>query len=390
MPASTDVKFFHCKMKNMVQYDGSKGSIINWTNALLVDGFNEQTATSVSVSGNVATVNLAGHGYWDKTVISISGATPAQLNGEHRITKVYNDSFQFETVGVVDGAATGTIKVKNAPAGWKKVAQSADGFKAVYKSDRLGFDQPFFMVDDTEDRGHGFKVFAMSWFDNFERYDKQMEGLYRTRFIKKGQYQKWAWAVLANDHFFYELIDNNSTSYNKNGNFSLYSNEASATIQLFGAMKTTKANNKYNAVIGGLAEDSNNFNPSTVLDSRNSFTKSVSYTGSFGLIQRDYTSIGAPKNIGIGLPYQSAGRNSSYTFGVVNAPDFAVYVQRPIIVGDSVAYGYLPGLYYTPMSFHPHDTEPTFIENVAQIQPDNTMMWWPTGQGGVYFNATKW
>ena len=388
MPASTDVKFFHCKMKNAVQYDGSNGSIITWMNALLVDGFNEQTATSVSVSGNVATVNLAGHGYWNHAVISISGATPAQLNGEHRIAKVYNDSFQFETVGVADGAATGTIKVKNAPAGWKKVAQSADGFKAVFKSDRLGFDQPFFMVDDTENQGYGFKVFAMSWFDNFERYDKQMEGLYRTRFVKKGQYDKWAWAVLANDHFFYELIDNNYTSYDKN--FSQYSNDASAVIQLFGAMKTTKANNKYNAVIGGLADDTSGFSSSTVLDSRNAYTKSIAYTGSFGIIQRDYTSIGASKNIGIGSPYASASRSSNYMFGVVNAADFAVYVQRPIIVSENVAYGYLPGLYYKPMSFRPHDTEPTCSEDIKHIQPDNLMMWWPTGQGGVYINATKW
>ena len=161
MPASTDVKYFHHSMNGIPNLAGPKGSVITLFNAILVDGFGERTATSVSVSGNVATVTLANHDMKKHWVISISGATPAQLNGEHRITKSYKDTFQFETVGVADGYATGTIKIKFAPAGWKKVAQSADGFMAVYKSERLEFDQPFFMVDDTEDRGYGFKVFAM-------------------------------------------------------------------------------------------------------------------------------------------------------------------------------------------------------------------------------------
>lgn len=391
MPASTEVKYFHHAMKGAPVISAEKGSVIRWMNAVLVDGFGEQTATSVSVSGNVATVTCAGHGLQKHWVISVSGATPARLNGEHRITKAYKDTFQFETVGVADGAATGTIKFKMAPAGWKKVAQTADGFKAVYKSERLGFDQPLFMVDDTEDQGYGFKVFAMSWFDNFESYDTAIEGYYKTRFAKRGNFNDGAypWAILVNNHFFYYLIDNSYYTRQNNGDFSSENNICASAIHCFGTMKTTKANNKYNAIIGGLPDDNSYYQQSTTLETRNIFVKTIASNGANLLIQRDYTSIGEPKIIGVWAAYES-GINSGYTLGQINAADFAVYIQRVMLIGGSVAYGYAPGLYYTPMTFKPHKTEPIFIEDVKQIQPDNLLMWWPTGSGGVYFNATRW
>lgn len=391
MPASTEVKYFHHLMKGAPDISAEKGSVVRWMNAVLVDGFGEQTATSVSVSGNVATVTCANHDLQKHWVISVSGATPAQLNGEHRITKAYKDTFQFETVGVADGAATGTIKFKMAPAGWKKVTQSADGFKAVYKSERLGFDQPLFMVDDTEELGYGFKVFAMSWFDNFESYDTSMQGLYKTRFAKRGDSNdtKYPWAILVNNHFFYNLIDNNYLTRQNNGNFAKDINSTTSCIQCFGSMKTTKANNKYNAIIGGLPDDFGYYQQNTVPETRTLQSKTIASTSANMLIQRDYTAIGDPKTISVWSAYES-GTNGGYSLGQTNAADFAVYIQRAMINGGSVAYGYAPGLYYTPMSFKPHKTEPLFIEDVKQIQPDNLLMWWPTGQGGVYFNATKW
>lgn len=389
MPASTEVKFFHHKMNGIPKLAGPKGSVITLFNAILVDGFGERTVTGVSVSGNVATVTLANHDMKKHWVISISGATPAQLNGEHRITKSYKDTFQFETVGVADGPATGTIKIKYAPAGWKKVAQSADGFKAVYKSDRLGFEQPLFMVDDTEDRGYGFKVFAMSWFDNFESYDTSMENYFRTRFTKKAHYENVAFAFLVNDHFLYNVVDNSSDA-NSNKMFSDDGQYSSSAIQCFGAMKTTKANNKYNGVVGGLSNDASYFNSSNIIDTKNSASRSIISGANSLLIQRSYTSIGDPLQIGPNLPYVSGVFSGSYTYGVVNASDYAVYIQRPIISGGSVAYGYLPGVYFTPMGFKPSKAEPFFVEDVKQIQPDNLMMWVPSWSGGLYFNATKW
>ena len=62
MPASTEVKYFHHAMKGAPVISAEKGSVVRWLNAVLVDGFGEQTVPSVSVSGHVATVPCAGPG----------------------------------------------------------------------------------------------------------------------------------------------------------------------------------------------------------------------------------------------------------------------------------------------------------------------------------------
>ena len=381
MPASTDVKYFHHKMKGAPIISAEKGSVVRWLNAVLVDGFNEQTATSVSVSGNVASVTLADHGFWKHTVISISGASPAQLNGEHRVTKSYKDTFQFEAVGVDDGAATGTIEIKYAPAGWKKVAQSADGFRAVYKSERLGFDNPLFMVDDTDQQQYSFKVFTMSWFDNFESYDNSQEGAYRAKCPKKSyQTNNLLWAMVANDHFSYQMYNNDSSI-----GFTEINGYSRSIICCFGAMKTTKANNKYNGVIGGALNSSSYYNTMITTGDRSSDgVFSSSTTTSSTIIQRNHTSLGGSIYIN---PAITAGRRS---LGLVNVADYAVYIQRPLWVSDKVAYGYLPGLYYSPMLYKPHESEPSFVEDVRAVKPDNLLIWMPTYDTGIYLNATKW
>lgn len=380
MPASTDVKYFHHKMKEAPVISAEKGSVVRWLNAVLVDGFNEQTATSVSVSGNIATVTLTDHGFWKHTVVSISGATPAQLNGEHRVTKSYKDTFQFETVGVADGVATGTVKIKYAPAGWKKVAQTADGFKAVYKAERLGFDQPFFMVDDTDQQQYSFKVFAMSRFENFESYDNSQEEAYRAKCPKKSyQTNMLLWAMVANDHFSYQMYNNDS-----NSEFTENNGYARSIICCFGSMKTTKANNKYNGVFGGALNSSSYYNSIIGTGDRSSDGVFSSSSSSSIIIQKNYTGIGGSVYIS---PMITAGRRY---LGLVNESDYAVYIQRPLWVSDKVVYGYLPGLYYSQMSYKPHDVEPFFVEDVTAVKPDNLLIWMPTHDTGIYLNATKW
>ena len=155
-------------------------------------------------------------------------------------------------------------------------------------------------------------------------------------------------------------------------------------------MKTSKANNKYNGVVGGLSNDASYFNSSNIIDTKNASNRSLIADSNSLLIQRSYTSIGDPVQIGPNLPYVSGQSTGNYTYGVVNASDYAVYIQRPIISGGSVVYGYLPGLYFTPMGFRPSKAEPVFVEDVKQIQPDHLMMWVPIWNGGLYFNATKW
>jgi len=117
----TDVKFFSSKMAGAPVLSGTKGSMIDMLDACLVTGFGQQTATSVTVSGGVATVELSATNFLQHQIVLVAGATPQELNGEHRVLALTTASaFTFAAPGVPDGVATGTVTVKTPPLGWLK------------------------------------------------------------------------------------------------------------------------------------------------------------------------------------------------------------------------------------------------------------------------------
>jgi len=129
---------------------GTAGSRIALLDAVLVNGFNPLTASSVSVTTGVATATFsAPHGYIAGQIILMAGATPTGLNGEHYVTSVTSDTIVFsDFTGVADGTATGTITTKTAPTGfWEKTFSGTN--KAAYRSTDLASTRIFMRVDDS-------------------------------------------------------------------------------------------------------------------------------------------------------------------------------------------------------------------------------------------------
>ncbi len=128
--------------------NGTAGSLIALLDAVLVNGFGLVTVTGLSVSAGIATATVsAGHSLAIDSVGLVAGATPAGLNGEKRILSIASNSFTFAATGIADGAATGTMSVKVAPAGWTKAFSRAN--LAAYKitpPEGTGF---YLRVDDT-------------------------------------------------------------------------------------------------------------------------------------------------------------------------------------------------------------------------------------------------
>lgn len=117
----TTVKYLHSGMSGSPTLGGTAGYTINVLDACLVNGFNSQTITSLVISGNIATLTKTSHGFEVDTVINISGATPSELNRDWRIDTVSDaNTLTFETSGISDQTATGTIVAKYAPLNWEK------------------------------------------------------------------------------------------------------------------------------------------------------------------------------------------------------------------------------------------------------------------------------
>lgn len=130
---STSVKWIRNDIRGAPVINGNTpGCLIAALDALLVTGWGTTTALSVSVSGGIATATVnAGSSFTEHAVVLVNGATPSALNGEARVLTASRTQITFATTAP-DGAATGTITLKYAPAGWEKVFSGTN--KAVYRS----------------------------------------------------------------------------------------------------------------------------------------------------------------------------------------------------------------------------------------------------------------
>lgn len=180
------------------------GSLIAVLDACLITGYNTKSVTSITVASGVATVVCTAHGFSNiyGKVIRISGATPAGLNIDTRISNVTTDGYTFLCPGVADGAATGTLVAKYAPMNWTK--QFTGSNLAMYKRSNAAANGCMLRVDDTGATARTLMVqtaSAISTYTNESPTTVQIAG---------GQY--WPrntvataadWFVVADDLFFY-------------------------------------------------------------------------------------------------------------------------------------------------------------------------------------------
>ena len=109
-------------MPGMPAFSGTAGALASVLKTCLVTGGAVLSVTSATVAAGVATASYASaHGLKVGTVLQVAGATPAGLNGLKPITAVTSNTLKFAAVGVADGAATGSITSKIAPATWQEL-----------------------------------------------------------------------------------------------------------------------------------------------------------------------------------------------------------------------------------------------------------------------------
>lgn len=131
-PVDTSVKHYRSDTSPALVLNGQVGSLIGILDAVLVNGYGLQTASSLIVADGVATMTLPStFAAGEDAVALVSGATPAALNGEQRLIATTTNTIQFST-DQANGTATGTITVRVAPAGWTKAFSGTN--KAVYRS----------------------------------------------------------------------------------------------------------------------------------------------------------------------------------------------------------------------------------------------------------------
>lgn len=116
------VYYYDSTMPGAPEITGTAGALQALLKACLVDGFGAAAVTSITVAGGVATATYASqHPFRVGSIAAFAGAVPAGLNGQKRVMSITTNAVTFAAPGVPDGAATGTITSKVAPAGWQEV-----------------------------------------------------------------------------------------------------------------------------------------------------------------------------------------------------------------------------------------------------------------------------
>lgn len=336
--ADTSVKFYHSEMTGAPVMNGQAGSLINVLNACLINGFGLKTVDTCSVTGGVAKLNIStGHSAVVGSIILVAGATPAALNGEQRVTAITTTSISFATA-LADQSATGTISVKQAPAGW--VSPFVGTNLATYKSSNIAATGCVLRVDDTAAKysrvvGYETMTDINTGTGPFPTTAQRSGGLYWSKSDAANTTSR-KWRLIVDDRAFH-LSVSNLTSY-----------PMWCELVTFGDAVAAKSGDAYACVISGADSDMSSGNAQgyanglySAITPANIFTpRAYTGAGSSQQMLRRFASLIATTEIysgGDGVPFPNAADGGLY-FTPFNIFDSA----------DKTYRGTLPGLLAVP------------------------------------------
>jgi hypothetical protein len=326
---------------------GQAGSLITLLDALLVNGYNSGSVTSITRSGSTATATRTGHGFKNGDHVLHAGADQPEYNGEFYISNVTADTYDFTVSGTPVTPATGTITAKRAPAGWTKAYSGVN--KAAY---RQGGGNQFYLriVDDgtgaaTYARGVGYET--MSDVDtgtgDFPTAAQFSGGLY---WYKSSTADAAArpWTAVATNKFFilYVNVDGGGLSSN-------------SAAFAFGDINSYSTSDAYHTI---------HIAATSTTETSNGNLHKLSTSGITGhYMARSYTQLGTSINVGK-TSDTAKGNSANMGAGGLTYPhpvDGGLYLA-PVWVMESasVVRGVIPGL-WNPLHTKPLNNGDTFV-----------------------------
>ena len=361
MPVSSASPIFlHNLQSGAPQLDGLAGSLIGILDACLVSGFGLQAATITVASGVATLTTPLGHGFELHQVVEVAGATPSGLNGRQRVLSRTTTTITFDATGIADGAATGSITVKLAPAGWSKVYSGTN--KAAYRSNNVSGSQTFLRVDDTA--GRNARVVGYETMSDVDTGEgpfptaAQLSGGGWWPKSNSASSAARAWTVVANDRTVYLHTGCGDSA------------GSSGSVWGFGDFASYKVSDAYACCIfcasSDVSADGGNNQLGAIETARPSFDNSAylqrSFSGISGAVfarqrQESYTHVDSVSGAGYGVVT---------TFP--NGPDSGLVLSRKTLFEPSVCLrGVLAGAYLTPQNCHANYSRNTLQDGSGDL-----------------------
>lgn len=342
----TSVKYFHSGMAGAPVMSGTVGSLLAVLDACLVNGFGLKTVNSLVVSNNVATATInTGHSAEVDTVVEIAGATPAALNGQWKVTAVSGNNVSWETSGIANQTATGTISLKLAGAGWVKEFSGAN--LGAYRSPNILGTRMYLRVDDTATtaaRVIGYETMSdiNTGTGLFPTTTQLNGGLYWSKSSAADSTRR-EWMLIADDRMFYFARSN------------VLGVLESYETGVFGDFISAKSGDAYACVINGTS--ANNAGSAISVDT---YPVGFSNGVSAGLYAaKSYTGIGSAVQLGKNFPiitgnsYQNISGFVAGGIAFPNPQDGGVYIVPHYLLefSPNSIRGVSPGFYCSPQAF---------------------------------------
>lgn len=362
-----DVRYLHSGMRGAPGLIGTAGtnSLIAVLTACLETGFGLTTAISVNVADGIATAVLpSGETFEVSSIVEISGAAPAALNGDARVLSLSGSTITWAT-DAPDGAASGTIQIRYAPIrGWER--QFLDGSVAAFRMTSVESSGCVLRVDDSPiqaSRVVGYASMANAS-DGTEPFPTNVQfagGAYWPRSSSNNSTQV-LWSILGDSRGFHYRVANHYSVSSSYGGFGKY---------WFGDMRTRKMTDAYPCALLASSHGTNSNDGVSVSRLAGSqFWAQRSYTGLGSSVALGRSSFG-PQGPTNGEGIQSGGQ-ASYP-GYPNLGEELILSPLHVIEGSSwVAAaqfrGFLPGVYHIPLYVAPGAfTGPSIVDGQGEL-----------------------
>lgn len=361
----------HANLPNAPVLNGTPGSLINLLDAVLVNGWNIGTITSIVVEDGIATCtfNSTNGEYFedDRSDVKISGMSEPGLNGVFKITDYGSNYVKWETsVSNNTYNDSGTIGI---PAlGWSKVFSGVN--EAVYRTLNTNDNRYFYKIIDKQ--AHYANVESYRIMENINTGKEPIStfmdsnSFYVLGKSLNANNKKRFWMIIGDDIGFYYL-HNGVFDYSRNlkldiplyatylGSYVDSANEKmyNACLALnkhlinnsFSYFYNFDSNSHYNSIPIGLyyIAEKLNFNSSYILQNQIFLAKNIHYIESVRCVNAS-NGFTFNNNTSNGMIQYFSGRQG---FAFPDTYTNNLYLTNTALVDTSGSLrGKLPGLYY--------------------------------------------
>lgn len=368
-PIGDDFTWMHSGQLGAPQMNGARGSegqLLSVLDAALVNGFNIQTVSSVSISGSKVTLEFGvNHGFMPRQKISISGSDDPLLNGSHRVVDATINSVVIVVSGV--SIATGVVKAKVAPLGFESLFGSTNPLKRAYRSTDLTSTRTVLYLDMALPDNHGYSSLdpvkrAMvtlcgdmqtlgipinSYTASINNYDINVNGSMfwhqardnsKTRATTSSENSNWV--IVGNSKYFYLFQRWQTTNTTTAGLLA-------RDFYAFGDVIPLSENDDYNCMwVGSLEPDG----VSTTYFASNGSRIGNSTSDSIGFFIKSYNGVANATNFSLttGLVGSTFSGNPAYPLPAINAPTLSMITMPSYALSTNGIRAYLPRLSIVP------------------------------------------